>query len=140
MAKKPKKSKIPKTIAGVEIPRGLREEGAKLAEMVRHPLVADLVATGLVVLAAKLKSGDSSGTATATPRKAGGTQRDPADAIGQGISALTTMFATKAASALQENAAKPTAKARPAVAKAKPAAAKKAPATSKPKPVRKPSS
>lgn len=54
--KKEKKGiELPKFVQGVKIPKALRQQGYHLAELARHPLFADLVAAGLVALAAHLR-------------------------------------------------------------------------------------
>ena len=115
--KKEKKtaSVLPKVIAGVKIPKAVREG---LAALAKNPLVADLLAAGLVSLAAKVRGeADPVQPAAAAPAK----PAKPAKAA-------------KPATAAKPAAAKP---AKPAAAKpAKTTAAKPAkPATaSKPKP------
>ncbi|UYY59962.1 hypothetical protein [Sphingomonas sp. S2-65] len=56
-AAKPKleKSKgvLPKTINGVKLPKDVRE---KLTDLAKHPIVAELLAAGLVAVAARLKN------------------------------------------------------------------------------------
>jgi hypothetical protein len=54
MAKDKKGHKLPKKLAGVKIPRNVRDGLVKLAH---NPLVADLLAAGLVALAASLRDG-----------------------------------------------------------------------------------
>ncbi|MBO9623514.1 MAG: hypothetical protein J7500_12460 [Sphingomonas sp.] len=51
-AKGKKGLKLPKDIAGSKIPKEARR---KLLDLARHPIVADLLAAGLVALAARLK-------------------------------------------------------------------------------------
>jgi hypothetical protein len=57
MAKKKKKKAdkaLPKSIAGVKIPKELRKAGASVGELIRHPIVADVVTAGLVAAAGAL--------------------------------------------------------------------------------------
>jgi len=66
-AKKEKKAAmLPKVIAGVKIPKVVREH---LAALAKNPMVADLLAAGLVSLAAKLK-GEPAPQAAAAPAPA----------------------------------------------------------------------
>lgn len=118
MAKKGKKGgKLPKKLAGVKIPKTLRKEGAKLGELVKHPLVADLVAAGLVALAAKV--GDSkkvqaaAGKAGDAASDAAGKTRDMATELGQGAALLATMLANKASEKLRDAAKQPRTKTDP---------------------------
>lgn len=73
MAKNKKKSgKLPKEIAGVKIPKGLRTTGDKLVDALRHPLIADIASTVLLAAAAALRdSGDVKKTARQAKAKAG---------------------------------------------------------------------
>ncbi|MBB5710201.1 hypothetical protein [Sphingomonas xinjiangensis] len=52
---KPEKTKgvLPKSINGAKLPKDVRE---KLTDLAKHPVVADLIAAGLVALAARLKN------------------------------------------------------------------------------------
>jgi hypothetical protein len=54
---KPEAAKLPKRIAGVKVPKELREPGGKLLEAVRHPLVMDIAAAALMAAAAGLRKG-----------------------------------------------------------------------------------
>ena len=84
MGKKSKSSAIPKTIAGVKVPKKLRKAGDKAVKLAaEHPVIGDIVAAGLLAAAAAL-TGDkklrdaaraigeeADETAAATKRKAG---------------------------------------------------------------------
>jgi hypothetical protein len=63
--------KLPKRIAGIKVPKELREPGGKLLDAVRHPLVMDVAAAALMAAAAGLrKSGSGDGAAAGAPRTA----------------------------------------------------------------------
>ena len=49
-----KTGKFPKRIAGVKIPKKLRKRGGKLNALINNPLVADLVAVGLLAAADRI--------------------------------------------------------------------------------------
>jgi hypothetical protein len=69
-AKKDKKSSmLPKAIGGVKIPKALRRQGHHLVELARHPVVADLLAAGLVALAASLRESPKAKAAATDARK-----------------------------------------------------------------------
>lgn len=53
--------RLPKRIAGIKVPKELREPGGKLLEAVRHPLVMDVAAAALMAAAAGLRKGGSGG-------------------------------------------------------------------------------
>lgn len=79
MAKKAKKNgaKLPKTIAGVKVPKPLRKRGGKVIEALNHPLVSDLAAAALLAAAAALR--DNKGVRAAAgeaKRKSGATLED----------------------------------------------------------------
>ncbi len=61
----PEAAKLPKRIAGIKVPKELREPGGKLHEAVRHPLVMDVAAAALIAAAAGLRKGGSGGGADA---------------------------------------------------------------------------
>jgi len=54
-AKAAKSRKLPKEIAGIKVPKELREAGGKLLAAVRHPLVMDAAAAALMAAAAGLR-------------------------------------------------------------------------------------
>jgi hypothetical protein len=47
--------KLPKRIAGVKVPKQLREPGGRLLDAVTHPLVMDIAAAALMAAAARLR-------------------------------------------------------------------------------------
>jgi len=149
-SKSTKAGKLPKSVAGIELPKELRKQGAKLLDLIKNPMVGDLVAAGLVALAANVrnqgKTTDDAGDAGKAKDKT-----TTAEALGKTAATLATVVAARAAekitSKLAERPAPPpastaaaTAPARaPAKAPAKPAAKPKttAPAAktpAKPKP------
>jgi hypothetical protein len=67
-AAKAEAPKLPKRIAGIKVPKELREPGGKLLEAVRHPLVMDVAAAALMAAAAGLRKGaPAAGAATPKP-------------------------------------------------------------------------
>ncbi len=72
-AAKAEAPKLPKRIAGIKVPKELREPGGKLLEAVRHPLVMDVAAAALMAAAAGLRKGGPGAGAdagVATPKPA----------------------------------------------------------------------
>ncbi|QIG78324.1 hypothetical protein [Stakelama tenebrarum] len=62
MAKKKKSKKdkgpkpiLPKEIAGIKVPKKLRKESGKIAEIARHPVVAEMMAVGIAAVVAGLR-------------------------------------------------------------------------------------
>jgi hypothetical protein len=51
------KSKVPKKIAGVKVPKKVRKVADSARTAIDNPLVADLIAAALVAAAAKLRDG-----------------------------------------------------------------------------------
>ena len=69
----PEATKLPKRIAGIKVPKELREPGGRLLEAVRHPLVMDVAAAALIAAAAGLRkgaSGDGAGAGAPRPKPA----------------------------------------------------------------------
>ena len=65
--------KLPKRIAGIKVPKELREPGGKLLEAVRHPLVMDVAAAALMAAAAGLRKGaDKPGAGAGAPQPKAG--------------------------------------------------------------------
>ena len=58
-----KASRAPKEIAGVKIPKPLREPAAKLLKAIQNPVVADVAAAALLAAAAALRENKSGGAA-----------------------------------------------------------------------------
>ena len=50
-------AKLPKRVAGVKVPKQLREPGGKLLDAIRHPLVMDVAAAALMAAATALRDG-----------------------------------------------------------------------------------
>ena len=102
MGKKKKKDgkggKLPKHIAGVKVPKQLREPGGKLLEAISNPVVVDMAAAALLAAAAKLRE------APPRPRASGatastGNQEKPKDEAG---SNLGTILAAAAVDGLRK--------------------------------------
>jgi hypothetical protein len=120
-----KGSFLPKSIAGVKLPKAVR---GKLTELARHPIVADILAAGLVAIAAKLKNEPAVQEGAA---KAADTAEKTAAEGAQAASDVTTAVAKRTRKT-------PAAKPKPAVAEStakpvtrrarKPAASSAAPA------------
>jgi hypothetical protein len=136
MAKDTKSGKsgslLPKSIAGAKLPKDIRK---KLTDLAKHPVVADLLAAGLVALAAKLKNEPKVQQAAAKARdKAADVAADMAQAAA-GVAAAVAKPADAApavkrvrkpaAATASKPAPKPKSPAKPkAAAKPKKAAAK----------------
>lgn len=126
-------SLLPKSIAGIKLPKEVRR---KLSDLAKHPIVADLLAAGLVALAAKLKNEPEVKPTAAKAGEGIKTTGDVAAAAAKPVVKRTRKPVTAAAAP-----AKPVAKAvrKPAAtATAKPAAAAKPAAKRKPVAKRKP--
>lgn len=108
MAKDTKSKKagslLPKSIAGAKLPKDIRK---KLTDLAKHPVVADLLAAGLVALAAKLKNEPKVQRAAAKARdKAADVAADVAEAAA-GVAAAVAVDKPAAA---QANGATPAVK------------------------------
>jgi len=133
MAKKSKskskaKLKLPKEVAGVKVPKGLRKQGKRLLEIIDSPAGRELAATGLTLAAASLvaKASDSQaksavkavGREVVSKAKAG--ERDAADlgailsaAVAEGARRFLQGFEEGKRAKAEEEPASP-ARARPA--------------------------
>ncbi|MBA4762305.1 hypothetical protein [Sphingomonas sp.] len=137
-AKADQTPKLPKTVAGIELPKELREQGAKLLELTKHPLVADIVAAGLVALAGNVrkKAADAQAAAAPAPAPAATDAAKPSgmDDLAKTASSLATLIAARAAEKITAKLTGEKAPEAPAapVAEAAPAAPKKAAAPKKP--------
>ncbi len=134
-AKATKTPKLPKTVAGIELPKELREQGAKLLELTKHPLVADIVAAGLVALAGNVrkKAADAQAAAAPAPAPAPSDAPKPSgmDDFAKTASSLATLIAARAAEKITAKLTGEKAPEAP-VAEAAPAAPKKPAARKKP--------
>lgn len=72
MAKKAKKSKIPKEIAGVKVPKELRKAGGAAARLIDSPLAGELMAAAFVAAAAALSQNDKARSGAAAASDAAG--------------------------------------------------------------------
>lgn len=87
------KSKIPKKVAGVKVPKKVRKTGEGIADILRHPLVADLVAAGLLAAAAAIRDNPKVKDAgRKAKRKAGKAAKE----VGSGAASLGTVIAAAA--------------------------------------------
>jgi hypothetical protein len=85
-------TKLPKRIAGVKVPKELRQSGGKLLEAVSHPLVMDIAAAALMAAAARLRDEASKSRLS-----------DEADgAQGSASPALGTLLAATAAEGIRK--------------------------------------
>ena len=85
--------KGPKRIAGMKVPKKMRKRIGKTGNVLQHPLVADLIAAGLVAAAAALRDNKSVRSAA---RRAKGKAGNAAQGIGAGMASLGTVIAAKA--------------------------------------------
>ncbi len=129
---KDKKNKSGKSKTdGVKIPKEVRKQVDKFIELAKHPLVSDIVAAGLVALAASVRKGDAKPDVAPKPADAAGNFSKSATIL---ASALAAKAAQTVSSRLFDSPAPPPAPATPAAAP-KPAARKPAarkPAATKP--------
>ena len=68
------KNKIPKSVAGIKVPKKLRKAGAKAVKLAQDPIVGEVVAAALLSAAAALREGNKpkagAGEATAAKQSA----------------------------------------------------------------------
>lgn len=136
MAKDTKSDKggsiLPKSIAGAKLPKEIRK---KLTDLAKHPVVADLLAAGLVALAAKLKNEPKVRQAAAKARTKAA---DVAADVAQAAAGVAAAVAQPAGAAPTVKRVRKPAAAKPAAAKAPAKAAAKPKVPAKPKSAAKP--
>lgn len=119
MAKKEKAAvSLPKRLAGVKIPKAVRENLTKLA---KHPMVADLLAAGLVALAASLREEPKDKKPTAKGKAKPIVDKEQ---VAEATAEIAAAVATQAVKTVRKAATVAGDKAPPAVRKAATAAAK----------------
>ncbi|WP_066800800.1 hypothetical protein [Sphingomonas soli] len=129
-------SLLPKSIAGAKLPKDIRK---KLTDLAKHPVVADILAAGLVALAAKLKNEPKVQQAAAKARtKAADVAADVAEAAAGVAAAVARPTDAPPAAKRVRKPAAPVAKADKPKTPAKPKAPAKAKSTSKPRAAAKP--
>jgi hypothetical protein len=77
--------KIPKRVAGVKVPKGVRKAGKSALKLAERPVVAEAVAAALLAAAAALRDGGGAKKAT---KGAGGSAGEAAGAAGKQVSLL----------------------------------------------------
>ena len=107
MAKKSKKkgaktAKAPKEIAGIKLPKPLREPAAQLLKAVQSPVFADVAAAALLSAAAALREGKKAPSADAPGAGRSGKSKAVAATT---AGALGAMLATKAIEGVSKLAA-----------------------------------
>ena len=128
-SKSAKAGKLPKTVAGIELPKELRKQGAKLLDLIKNPMVGDLVAAGLVALAANVRNqGKSAGASGETGKTKD--KNTTAEALGKTAATLATVVAARAAETITSKLAERPAPSVPAA----PATAAPARSPAKPRP------
>ena len=99
-----KNGKLPKRIGGVKIPKKLRKRGGELAVLLNNPLVADIVAAGLLLAADRIAKKPKVKKAGRTAKAAA---KDTAEAASEGAGNIATVLAFAAregARAIKANA------------------------------------
>ena len=86
-----KTGKLPKMVAGIELPKELRKQGGKLLDLVKNPLVGDLVAAGLVALAANVRNHGKTGGDSAKDKQTGWTKSNQAGISARAIRLQATL-------------------------------------------------
>ena len=99
-----KNGKLPKRIAGVKIPKKLRKRGGEISVLLSNPLVADIVAAGLLLAADRIARKPKVKKAGKAAKQAA---EDTAQAAGEGAGNIATVLAFAAregARAIKANA------------------------------------
>lgn len=99
-----KNGKLPKRIAGVKIPKKLRKRGGEISVLLSNPLLADIVAAGLLLAADRIAKKPKVKKAGKAAKRAA---EDTAQAAGEGVGKMATVLAFAAregAKAIKANA------------------------------------
>jgi hypothetical protein len=88
------KLKVPKTVAGVKVPKDVRKAADPILRLAQSPLAADIAAAALTAAAAKLTARRTKGVANDTVSALAGPLKGA-------LAALATELADKALSALE---------------------------------------
>jgi hypothetical protein len=99
-----KNGKLPKRIAGVKIPKELRKRGGEIAVLLNNPLVADIVAAGLLLAADRIAKKPKVKKAGRAAKHAA---EDTAEAAGAGavnVASVLAFAAREGARAIKANA------------------------------------
>ena len=99
-----KNGKLPKRIAGVKIPKKLRKRGGEIAVLLNNPLIADIVAAGLLLAADRIAKKPKVKKAGKAAKHAA---KETAEATGKGVDNIATVLAFAAregARAIKANA------------------------------------
>ncbi|MCJ8156693.1 hypothetical protein [Sphingomonas sp. LaA6.9] len=80
-AKAKKADRLPREVGGVKIPKALRKDGEKLIALLKHPLVAEMAAAGLMAFAREMRGGKASAHAPADEARAA--RKDAGKALGE---------------------------------------------------------
>ena len=99
-----KNGKLPKRIAGVKIPKKLRKRGGEIAVLLDNPLVADIIAAGLLLAANRIAKKPKVKKSGRTAKHAA---EDTAEAAGEGVTNIASVLAFAAregARAIKANA------------------------------------
>lgn len=79
------KTKLPKQIAGIKLPKRLRRTGGLLLHVARHPLALELAATAVIAAAAALVEDDALKQAAARARQGKGPVHGMAGRAGEAL-------------------------------------------------------
>ena len=99
-----KGGKLPKRIGGVKIPRKLRKRGGEISVLLSNPLVADIVAAGLLLAANRIAKKPKVKKAGKSAKHAA---EETVEAAGEGagnIASILAYAAREGAKAIKANA------------------------------------
>ena len=98
-----KKTKIPKQVAGIKVPKKLRKAGNKAVKLAQDPVVGEVVAAALLSAAAALRegTGEKDGVGQATKESAEGA-RQQAGRLGDSLKLLALDLARRTLEGIED--------------------------------------
>lgn len=99
-----KNGKLPKRIAGVKIPKKLRKSGGQVYTLLQNPIVADLVAVGLLAAADAMSKTKPAKKAGKAAKSAATDTAEATASSAVNLGSLLALAAREGAKAIKANA------------------------------------
>ena len=90
------KTKIPKTVAGIKLPKKLRKAGNKAVKLAQDPIVGEVVAAALLSAAAALRDGGATQATNKASSGGGDDAKRQPNPLGDSLKLLAVDFARRA--------------------------------------------
>ncbi|TFI56488.1 hypothetical protein E2493_20005 [Sphingomonas parva] len=97
-----KKTKIPKQVAGIKVPKKLRKAGNKAVKLAQDPIVGEVVAAALLSAAAALREGGGAKDGAGAAAKGAEDARQQAGRLGDSLKVLAIDLARRTLEGLDD--------------------------------------